>query len=142
SWLATSDSQCRYNGETGFLSSVAAAGMSPDVEDAAIAALAGPDWALAADAAKMLAAQGSARAEAPLWAALDAWHGRWVGQRARLFGELGKDESSWDAVVDGPLRGALSNAMAWRLDERDYARMLAICLTPRCEDDVERLTKD
>jgi hypothetical protein len=139
--LGTSGSKCRYDGETGFLSSIAAAGMSSGLEDAAIVALAGPDWALAADAAKMLAADGSARAESPLWAALDAWHTRWTGQRAKLLEELSTG-ASWDAALGGRLQDVLQRAVAWRLDDGDYVRLMARCPTLGCQEDIERRKQD
>jgi hypothetical protein len=107
--------------------------MSPALEDGAIAALRGPDAALAADAAAILAGAGSPRAEAPLWEALHAWHDRWAGRTTVLYEERLK--RSWDATLSENLVEALFSAVAWRLDEADYRRLEALCLST-CEDDI------
>jgi hypothetical protein len=131
------NSECRY----GWLSSIAAIGMSSGLEEAAIAALAGSDAELAADAARMLEDEGSVRAESALWAALEAWHARWTGRQARLRDELLRGRSR-DASLDDPLRVALMSAVAWRLDDPDYVRLISLCLSSDCKEEIERWQQD
>ena len=130
-------SECR----SGWLSSIAAAGMSSGLEQAGIDALADPDADLAADAARMLAGQGSVRAESALWSALEAWHARWTSRPAKLRAALSTGGSR-DAALGDRLQLALRAALAWRLDDRDYTRMIALCLTPDCKEDIERWQQD
>ena len=74
--LGEADEACRE----GLLLLVAMRRMTPSLEDAAIAALASPDAAMIAGAAKMLSKHGSGRAEAALWRAFE--HGTSGGRRA------------------------------------------------------------
>jgi hypothetical protein len=132
------DAVCDYGDSRGVFRSIAAAGMSPALEHAAIAALRGPDAAFAADAAAMLADAGSPRAEAALWEALQAWHDRWSGRKTVLYEE--REKRLWDATLSEHLVEALFSAVAWRLDEADYRRLEALCLAT-CEGDILRLRR-
>jgi hypothetical protein len=136
-WMEAHDSRCSHWAPSDLLSLIAVAGMSPALEDAAITAVAGPDQEVAAGAARMLAALGSPRAEGALWAALESRHARWASQQSRLDDALSTD-ASWNDFLDDQLQVALRGAVAWRLDERDSARLISLCLTPECKESVER----
>jgi hypothetical protein len=85
----------------------------------------------------MLSTYGSDQAEAPLWRAFDAWHRRWSTRVSTLEEEHRKREESWDDSVEGRLVWALHGAVGWSLDESDYDRLAAVCLSASCHDSVE-----
>ena len=93
--------------ETGVMPAIAQRRMGPALEKTAISHLSHSEGWVVADAASMLQRHGSARAEAPLWQALDRWHTRWKDRAAKLNGSR---QCRWDAL--GRRERALSDHCA------------------------------
>jgi hypothetical protein len=113
----------------GVLPAIAARFMSPDVEDATLSLLAHMDGWAAADALRMLQRYGSPRASAPIWRAFRRWNARWRDRKEELSS---LETHSWDASLEYLFPMALRSSSAWRLDDRDLARMRALCVTENC----------
>ena len=125
--------------ETGVMPAIAQRRMGPALEKTAISHLSHSEGWVVADAASMLQRHGSARAEAPLWQALDRWHTRWKDRAAKL--EMDQDSADgmpWEEENERYLTTALMEGTAWLLNEPSARRLTSLCVTRRCKETVER----
>jgi hypothetical protein len=125
--------------ETGVLPAIAERRVVPALEETAIAHLRHSNGWVVADAAGMLKRHGSARAEAPLWKALERWHERWKDQVVRLEEHQGNsDGMPWEEAVERDLTRALMEGTGWLKSESSARRLKSLCVTTICKVLVEQ----
>ncbi len=105
-----------------------------DVEQQALASLYDPDPETALDAARALAARGSADVESHLWKRLEIWNEKWRARRSELNSNpiTGNDASNGDQRLGVALFEAIGTAQAWFLDRERANRLAALCLNDGC----------
>ena len=87
----------------------------------------------------MLQQHGSARAEAPLWQALQRWHTRWKDRATELEMEQdGPGGMPWDHENERYLTTALMHGTAWLLSEPSARRLTSLCVTRHCKETVKQ----
>jgi hypothetical protein len=101
---------------------------SPALERLAIDLLASPAVPIKRGAAEVLGKYGSPAAEKPLWDTLEYFHSWWKGREEQL------DEEN--AQLERTLRIGLAQADGWTLQEEDLNRILALCSTNWCRQEV------
>ena len=91
---------------------------SPKIEQIAIAALHDPSPDVVRDAAQALSRNGSAKAEAPLWARLTIFHDQWKDRQDELHYHPGvKPDLLAEIGLEQPLVQAITNGQAWFITE-------------------------
>lgn len=132
-----------YEGEqcdTGVLPAIAERRVSPALEETAISHLSHANGWVVADAAAMLQRHGSARAEAPLWQALERWHQRWKDRPVRLGTDPGG--IPWEEGNERHLTTALMEGTAWLMNESSARRLNALCVSLDCKGSIESEFRD
>ncbi len=123
------------------LADVAALQSGPQVERLAVLHLHDPDTAVAADAAKMLGAYGSAVAEPALWARLREWHRQWAGKADQI-----EPTDAHIALQPGQLEYALINAIAtapgWLTNQAQIQALDKLCVTREAQGNVTSFLQD
>jgi hypothetical protein len=103
---------------------------SPALEKLAIEYLTSPKLPVKRGAAEILGKYGSAAAEKPLWDTLEYFRNWWKGR---------EQEMSWEnSQFEATLRNALARSSAWTLDAQDLERLLSLCTSAACRQDVNR----
>jgi hypothetical protein len=105
------------------------------IQSVAVAALDDLDPETVADAAKALAARGSAAVEPFLWRRLTKWSDEWRGRNAEFEGHPIAGGGNRDEERLGEaLFDAIGSASAWFLDTSRRKRLLQLCLTDSCRE--------
>jgi hypothetical protein len=126
--------------ETGVLPAIAERRVVPALEETALGHLGDANGWVVADAARMLWRHGSARAEAPLWQALERWHSRWKDQVAKLEQDRqSPDGMPWEEAVEWDLTTAIMKGTAWLMSESSARRLTSLCLTRTYKEWVEQI---
>lgn len=105
---------------------------SPALEKLAIEFLMSPKVPVKRGAAEVLGKYGSAAAEKPLWDALEYFRSWWKG-REELLDEAGGREG---LQFERALRIALAQADSWTLQQDGLNRLLGLCSSNWCKQDV------
>lgn len=116
------------------LKGVADLHMSPEVEEAATAALDDKDSEVVSQAASVLADYGSADAEKALWRRFEKWH-ETVQNRSKPNEVLSVDQEK----IEKALSEALSTGQAWLPDPEKLKRVRELCVSDRAREEVERV---
>jgi hypothetical protein len=101
---------------------------SPALERLAIDLLTSPAVPVKRGAAEVLGKYGSPAAEKPLWDTLEYFHSWWKGREEQLDEENGQ--------LERRLRIALAQADGWTLQEEELNRILALCRSNWCRQEV------
>jgi hypothetical protein len=102
--------------------------MSPEVEQAAIAALNDSDSSVVLEALNVLKDYGSADCKSAILRAFSQWHKQWEA-RAK---DLDMPENArWQ--IDGAYFSAAALAQAWLSSEQDFEALRDLCLTQSCK---------
>lgn len=118
------------------LSDVAALHAGPEVERLAVWHLHDPDIEVAADAAKMLGENGSARDEPALWARLRQWHHQWAGKEDQIS-PLDVHSSSVEWELEAKLIDALSVSPKWLTTRTQLQALDKLCVTTGAHQNVQ-----
>lgn len=105
---------------------------SPALERLAIALLTSPIVAVKRGAADVLGKYGSPAAEKPLWDTLEYFHSWWKGREE----QLGEANGEGSVQFERALRIALAQADGWTLQEAGLNRLLGLCSTNWCRQEV------
>ena len=105
---------------------------SPALEKLAIEYLTSPNYRVKRGAAEVLGMYGTAAAEKPLWDAMEYFRSWWTGRETELKSQSG--EASMQ--LEGTLRIALAQADGWVLGGPELRRLLALCSSDWCRQDV------
>jgi hypothetical protein len=105
---------------------------SPALERLAIESLPFPNARVKGGAAEVLGMYGTAAAEKPLWDAMEYFRSWWKGRETELKSQIGEGSMQ----LERTLRIALAQADGWVLEESDLARLLALCSSDWCRQDV------
>ena len=105
---------------------------SPALERLAIEFLASPAVPVKRGAAEVLGKYGSPAAEKPLWDTLEYFHSWWKGHEEQLKEPLGQE----GLLLERALRIALAQANGWTLREDGLNRILDLCSSGWCKQDV------
>lgn len=119
---------------TEVLKNVAALHMSPEVEDAATAALDDEDSTVVSQAASVLGEYGSANAEKALWRRLEKLHEAMQGRSQDFSDDALRDEET----IEKALRNALISGQAWLMDQAKLKRLREVCLTDKSRDEIDQ----
>ena len=83
-------------------------------------------------AAEVLGKYGSLAAEKPLWEAMEYFRAWWKGREAEWKGDVGQQ----NAQLERALRIALAQADGWVLDAPELNRLLSLCTSDWCRQEV------
>jgi hypothetical protein len=120
--------------KTGMLPAIAKRRMVATLEESAIQQLNHPNARVVADAATMLQEYGTARAEGPLWLAMERWHERWKDQAARLDADRqNSDGIPWEQALERYLSDALEKGTGWLMNDASARRLTSLCVTSDCK---------
>lgn len=106
---------------------------SPALERLAIASLTSDKVPVKRGAADLLGKYGSTAARKPLWETMEYFHSWWKDREKDLNETIG-DESR---QLELALRTALGNADAWVLTDAELRRLLDLCSSDSCRNDVK-----
>ena len=98
----------------------------------AIDLLTSPKVPVKRGAAEVLGKYGSPAAEKPLWDTLEYFHSWWKGRE----GELNQQSGQEGLLFERTLRIALAQADAWTLDVDGLHRLLDLCSSDWCKQEV------
>jgi hypothetical protein len=104
--------------------------MSPALERIAIEYLDSPLVVIKDGAAELLGKHGSAAALNPLWETMAYFREYWRGKETELL------DNREGVQFERTLRAALAQADAWFLGEQELNRLLSLCSTDWCKQDV------
>ena len=105
---------------------------SPALERLAIEFLNSHKVPVKRGAAEVLGKYGSAAAEKPLWDALEYFHSWWKGREEQL-----REQNNLEGLLfERALRVALAQADGWTLQEDGLNRLLSLCSSKWCEQEV------
>jgi hypothetical protein len=108
--------------------------MSPALERLAIEYLASPAAVLIKrGAAEVLGKYGSAAAKEPLWKTMESFRAWWKGREQQLSTDSAGQENM---QLERALRIALAQADAWVLTEAELYRLLGLCSSEWCRQEV------
>jgi hypothetical protein len=105
---------------------------SPALERLTIEFLASPQVPIKRGAAEVLGKYGSSAAEKPLWDTLEYFHSWWKGREEQLE----KQQNQEGLQFERALRIALAHADGWTLQEEGLHRLLDLCSTNWCRQEV------
>ncbi len=105
---------------------------SPALERLAIDLLTSPAVPVKRGAAEVLGKFGSPAAEKPLWDTLEYFHSWWKGREE----QLGEENGEGSVQFERTLRIALAQADEWTLQEEGLNRILGLCSTNWCKQEV------
>ena len=105
---------------------------SPAVEHLAIELLTSPKVPVKRGAAEVLGKYGSPAAEKPLWDTLEYFRSWWKGREQELKEQNGQEGLQFERA----LRIALAQADAWTLEEDGLNRLLGLCSSDWCKQEV------
>jgi len=105
---------------------------SPALERLAIDLLTSPIVLVKRGAAEVLGKYGSPAAEKPLWDTLEYFHSWWRGREEQLDQENGEGSVQFERT----LRIALAQADGWTLQKDGLNRLLDLCSTNWCRQEV------
>ena len=103
--------------------------MSPEVEQAAIAALNDSESAVVREALDVLKEYGSADCKSAMLRAFRQWHQQWDGRAKHLDAP---ENASWR--IDDAYFRAVAFAQAWFSSEQDFKALSELCLTQSCSE--------
>ncbi len=106
--------------------------MSPALERLMIEYLASPSVPIKRGAAEVLGKYGSVAAKEPLWKTMEYFRSWWKGREEQLKEPLGREGMQ----LEQALRIALAQADDWVLQEDDLNRLLGLCSSERCKEEV------
>jgi hypothetical protein len=106
--------------------------MSPALERLAIEFLASPAVPIKRGAAEVLGKYGSPAAKEPLWKTMEYFRSWWRGREEQLMQPMGQEGMQ----LERALRIALAQADGWVLQEADLSRLLGLCSSESCKQDV------
>jgi hypothetical protein len=106
---------------------------SQALERLAIEFLASPKVPVKRGAAEVLGQYGSPAAEKSLWDTLEYFHSWWKGRE----GELDGQNTQEGAQLERALRIALAQANGWRLERQGLDRLLDLCSSNWCRQEVK-----
>lgn len=106
---------------------------SPALERLAIASLTSDKVPLKRGAAELLRKYGSAAAKKPLWEAMEYFRGWWKDRESDLNEKIGEESRQLELA----LRLALGRADAWVLTDAELRRLLDLCSSEWCRNDVK-----
>jgi hypothetical protein len=107
--------------------------MSPALERLAIEYLASPAVPIKRGAAEVLGKYGSAAAKEPLWKTMEYFRSWWNGRERQLPMDSAGQEN---LQLERALRIALAQADAWVLTEAELNRLLGLCSSEWCRQEV------
>ena len=105
---------------------------SPALERLAIEFLTSHKVPVKRGAAEVLGKYGSAAAEKPLWDALEYFRSWWKGREEQLT----EQNNLEGLLLERALRVALAQADGWTLQEDGLNRLLSLCSTKWCEQEI------
>ena len=105
---------------------------SPALERLAIEFLASPKVPVKRGAAEVLGKYGSPAAQKPLWDTLEYFHSWWKGREEQLDESNGQEGLQFERA----LRVALAQAEGWTLQEDGLNRLLGLCSSGWCKQEV------
>ncbi len=105
---------------------------SPALERLAIEFLSSPAVPVKRGAAEVLGKYGSPAAEKPLWDTLEYFRSWWKGREEQLKEPIGQES----LLLERALRIALAQADGWTLQEDGLNRILDLCSSDWCKQDV------
>jgi hypothetical protein len=105
---------------------------SPGLERLAIEFLTSPKVPIKRGAADVLGRYGSPAAEKPLWDTLEYFRSWWKGREQELEEQNGQESVQFERT----LRIALAQADAWTLESDGLNRLLGLCSSNWCKQDV------
>jgi len=105
---------------------------SPALERLAIESLTSPKVPVKRGAAEVLGKFGSVAAEKPLWDAMEYFRSWWKGRGEELKQQTGQESMQFERA----LRIALAQADGWVLQEPGLNRLLALCTSEWCRQEV------
>jgi hypothetical protein len=106
--------------------------MSPGLERLAIEYLGSPSVPIKRGAAEVLGKYGSVAAQEPLWKTMEYFRSWWKGREELLKEPVGEEGIQFERT----LRIALAQADAWVLQEAALNRLLGLCSSEWCWQDV------
>lgn len=107
-------------------------GYSRALEKLAIELLTSSQVPVKRGAAQLLGKYGSPAAEKPLWDTLEYFRSWWMGREQDLNQPVGQESLQ----LERTLRIALAQASAWKLDQGELHRLLDLCSSNWCKQDV------
>jgi hypothetical protein len=105
---------------------------SPALERLAIEFLSSPKVPVKRGAAEVLGKYGSPAAQKPLWDTLEYFHSWWMGREEQLDEQSGQEGAQFERA----LRIALAQADGWVLQEDGLNRLLALCSSNWCKQEI------
>jgi len=105
---------------------------SPALERLSIESLTFPNVRVKRGAAELLGKYGTAAAEKPLWDAMEYFRSWWKGREEELKEKIGEESMQLELA----LRIALAQADGWVLQEPGLTRLLALCSSEWCRQEV------
>ena len=105
---------------------------SPALERLSIESLTFPNVRVKRGAAELLGKYGTAAAEKPLWDAMEYFRSWWKGREEELKEKIGEESMQMELA----LRIALAQADGWVLQEPELTRLLALCSSEWCPQEV------
>jgi hypothetical protein len=105
---------------------------SPALERLTIEFLTSSQVPIKRGAAEVLGKYGSSGAEKPLWDTLEYFHSRWKGREE----QLDKQQNQEGLQFERALRIALAQADGWTLQEEGLHRLLDLCSSNWCRQEV------
>jgi hypothetical protein len=105
---------------------------SPALEKLAIESLTSDKVPVKRGAAEVLGKYGTAAAEKPLWETMEYFREWWKGREDQLKEKTGEESMQ----LERTLRIALAQADSWRLEESDLRRLLNLCSSDWCRQEV------
>ena len=109
---------------------------SPALEKLAIASLTSDKVPVKRGAAELLGKCGTTAAKKPLWETMEYFHSWWKDRENELNEKIG-DESR---QLELALRTAIGHADAWILTDAEHRRLLDLCSSEWCRNDVKSWT--
>ena len=106
--------------------------MSPALERLAIEFLSSPVVPIKRGAAEILGKYGSIAAKEPLWKTMEFFRSWWKGREDELTKPSGQEGIQFELA----LRIALAQADGWKLSEAELNRLLGLCSSQWCKQDV------
>src|SRR5260370_41653045 len=106
--------------------------MITSLERLAIQCLASPFVPIKRGAAEALGKYGSVAAKEPLWKTIEYFRSWWKGREEQLKEPKGQEGMQ----LERALRIALARADAWVLQEADLRRLLDLCSSEECKQEV------
>jgi hypothetical protein len=106
--------------------------MSPALEGLAIEYLKDPAVPIKRGAAEVLGKYGSGAAQEPLWQAMEYFRSWWKGREEQLK----EGDGQPNAQLERTLRIALAQGDGWVLDARGLNRLMALCSSDWCKQEV------